>query len=478
MTINRRNFLTNVAGTGIVSTGILLPWQPWLWAAPKTQSDFDDYRALVYVLFGGGMDSFNLLVPFDDDEYARYADIRTEDLRYERQDLLALDDSETDRRFSVPSMAPELRDLFNDGDLAFLANVGPLTEHMNREQYLDQGLLKPLNLESHSDQIAQWQSTDVLTPLSQQTVGWMGRVSDHFGSTLDNGLSMNISMSGYNLVQTGKEAVPILTSNSSGDPFEELNEDHNDAKKTSNEDFEFGRLDDRYDNLLQSEYLQRFKRSVEDARKANRDFRSRGSGSVNTSFVPNDGDDPTRFGYAMKRIAEFINAHPDFGGARRQTFFVSYEKSWDHHENLREKFDEQIEDVSFVLKAFRDALVENDMLNNVVLFTASDFGRTLTSNGGGSDHGWGGNSMILGGPVRGKRVLGQYPEMDLEGEQISNTERGNFIPTTSLEEYYAELALWFGLDEEDLEIALPNVSSFIPKGATRPDSVGIIEEDT
>ena len=144
---------------------------------------------------------------------------------------------------------------------------------------------------------------------------------------------------------------------------------------------------------------------------------------------------------------------------------------------MREKFDEQIEDVSFVLKAFRDALVEIDMLDNVVLFTASDFGRTLTSNGGGSDHGWGGNSMILGGPVNGKHVLGKYPEMNLEGEQISNKERGNFIPTTSLEEYYAELALWFGLDEEDLNIVLPNVDAFIPEDATKPESVGIIESE-
>ena len=480
MAVNRRGFLSNAVGAGIVSTGIFIPWQPWLRAAAKTQSDFDDYKALVYVLFGGGMDSFNLLVPYDDNEYDRYADVRS-DLKYSREELLELDSSETDRRFSVPSMAPELRELFNDGDLAFLANVGPLTRHMNREQYLDDTLLKPLNLESHSDQIAQWQSTDALRPLSKQTVGWLGRVSDCFGSTLDNGLSMNVSMSGFNLAQTGEEAIPILTPHTSGrDPFEELIEDHNDAKKTANEDFEFGRFDNSYDNLLQNEYLQRFKRSIEDTRKANRDFRSLGGGSVNTSFVPSDRSNPTPFGNSMKRTAEFINAHPDFGGggAHRQTFFVSYNASWDHHEDLHTNFYRNMKDVSFVLKAFRDALVENDMLDNVVLFTASDFGRTLTSNGGGSDHGWGGNAMILGGPVNGKHVLGQYPEMDLEGDQVSNATRGNFIPTTSLEEYYAELALWFGLDEEDLNIVLPNVDSFIPEDATKPESLGIIESET
>lgn len=130
-------------------------------------------------------------------------------------------------------------------------------------------------------------------------------------------------------------------------------------------------------------------------------------------------------------------------------------------------------------EAFQDALVEVDMQDNVVLFTASDLGRTLTSNGDGSDHGWGGNSMILGGRVNGRQTLGQYPEMDLEGVQISNTERGNFAPTTSLEEYYAELALWFGLDEEDLEEhALPNVRAFIPERASKPESIGVIETDS
>ena len=98
------------------------------------------------------MDSFNLLIPYDDNEYDRYADIRS-DLKYSRNELLELDNTFTDRRYSVPSMAPEIRDLFDDGDLAFLANVGPLTQHMKREQYLDETLKKPLNLESHSDQI-------------------------------------------------------------------------------------------------------------------------------------------------------------------------------------------------------------------------------------------------------------------------------------------------------------------------------------
>ena len=473
MSLNRRNLL-GYGGASLVSGSLLSPWCSVSQAAEKSQEDFDDYKAIVYLLFSGGMDSFNLLVPYDANEYERYAEIRT-DLAIQREDLLPLDTTYTDRPFAVPVTTPEIRDLFNDGDLAFLANVGPLTQHMNREQYLDETLARPLNLESHSDQIAQWQSTNALTVLSQQTTGWIGRLADRFGSTMSNGLSMNVSMAGFNLVQTGESGTPILVPrHGDGEPFSSL-EVGDQVKETMNDDFEFGRVRAQYSNLLQKEYLNRLQRSIEDARKANRDFRG-GFQGFDTLFnrTPDERGHLTGFEASMKRVVEFISAHIDFGGgATRQTFYVEY-GGWDHHENLHGNFDWRIRDVSFGLKAFRDALVEIGLLDSVVLLTASDFGRTMTSNGGGSDHAWGGNAMVLGGNVQGGRVLGEYPEMDLKGTQISNDDRGNFIPTTSLEEYFSEIALWFGLDEEDLGLILPNVSSFIPQGSTRPRNVGVL----
>ena len=478
MTLNRRVFLKSTAGAGIVTTGLLQPWRSMAMAAEKTQDDFDDYKALVFLLFSGGMDSFNLLVPFDDDEYSRYADIRS-DLKFERSDLLELDGAETDRRFSVPSVASGVRDLFNEGDLSFLANVGPLSQHLDREQFLDETQARPLNLESHSDQAAQWQTTDSRIPLPQQTVGWMGRVSDRFGSTLNNGLGMNVSMTGFNLAQANSSGTPVLIPTMhEHQPFAVLDDDPLglEVKARSNLEFELGRFDNRYDNLLQNEYLKRFKRSIEDSNTGSVDFLD-GRISPNTSFTSDSLGKTTDFGPAMKRIVEIISAHSVFGGGtHRQTFFVEH-GGWDHHRNLHDYFNWRVEEVSFVLKAFRDARVEIDMLDNVVLFTASEFGRTLASNGGGSDHGWGGNAMILGGNVNGGQVLGEYPEMDLEGDQVSNTDRGIFIPNTSLEEYYSELALWFGLDEEDLELAFPNVDSFIPDESTKPEKIGIFETE-
>ncbi|MCY3883586.1 MAG: DUF1501 domain-containing protein [Gammaproteobacteria bacterium] len=468
MNFNRRTFLQTSVGAGLLTAAG--PWWTSTLAAPKTQYDFEDYRALVCVLFAGGMDSFNLLIPYDNDEYDAYKDLRS-DLAYLKNDdqLLELSRYHTDRRFAVPWIAPELRDLFNAGELSFIANVGPLVKHMNREQFLDVSLDKPLNLESHSDQIAQWQSASSLLPLAQQNVGWLGKIADRFGNTLPNDLNMNWSLSGNNQAQTGTSTTPLVVMDPHNDRgFEELWEENWYPQKASaHRDYERRINPEHYENLLQQAYISKLKAAMRDNERAVEDFTD-GLEGLDTEF------DDHPWALSLKRIAQVISAHSTID-ARRQTFFVNM-GGWDHHEDLHENF-EQIQTVSRAFKSFRDALDEVDLLDNVVLFTTSDFGRTLTSNGGGSDHGWGGNAMVLGGPIRGERVLGTYPEMSLDNKpesQLSNTDRGNFIPTTSLEEYFSELAIWFGLDVEDLELILPNVQNFIPEDSDRPEKVGIV----
>ena len=470
MTFNRRAFLKTSAGAGMLAA--LGPSWSSVLAAPKTQWDFEDYRALVCVLFAGGMDSFNLLVPYDDDEHTQYAKLRS-DLAYRKKatdegesQLLELSRYHTDRRFAVPTFAPELRDLFDAGDLSFIANVGPLIQHMNREQY--DAMDKPLNLESHSDQIAQWQSASSELPLPQQNEGWLGKIGDRFGSTLSNDLNMNWSLSGNNQLQTGSSGTSLVVVDPNNDKgFEELwEEDWFAPKEAAHRDFRSRINPVHYDNLLERTYISKLKQAMKDNADAVAfsDFFK----GLNTKFE----DDDFGFGQSLKRIVQVIWAS-DFIDARRQTFYVNF-GNWDHHENLHDQFERQIEMVSKAFKSFRDGLDEIGMLDNVVLFTTSDFGRTLTSNGKGSDHGWGGNAMVLGGPVRGERVLGQYPDMDLNGAQVYDSRRGNFIPTTSLDEYFAELAIWFGLDVEDLELVLPNVKNFISEDSDRPEKVGIV----
>jgi len=111
-------------------------------------------------------------------------------------------------------------------------------------------------------------------------------------------------------------------------------------------------------------------------------------------------------------------------------------------------------------------LTELGMQNSVTTFTISDFGRTLTSNGKGSDHGWGGNTLVMGGGVNGGQVYGQFPELAL-GSQL-DLGRGRFLPTTSTDELYAELALWFGTGANDLSTVLPNIGRFYASGQALP----------
>jgi uncharacterized protein (DUF1501 family) len=104
------------------------------------------------------------------------------------------------------------------------------------------------------------------------------------------------------------------------------------------------------------------------------------------------------------------------------------------------------------------------MENNVTLFTASDFGRTLTSNGEGSDHAWGGNQEVVGGAVAGRKIYGQYPV--LYEDNPLDVGRGRLIPTTSVDLYFAELALWLGVPKSSLPLVLPNIERFYSLSST------------
>ena len=110
------------------------------------------------------------------------------------------------------------------------------------------------------------------------------------------------------------------------------------------------------------------------------------------------------------------------------------------------------------LKSFYDATVEMGVASNVTTFTASDFGRTLVCNGDGSDHGWGSHHFVLGGQVVGNRIYGSMPNLAIDGPNDSGD--GRWIPTTSVDEYSATLARWFGVTNTDMATVFPNLGRF------------------
>ena len=165
---------------------------------------------------------------------------------------------------------------------------------------------------------------------------------------------------------------------------------------------------------------------------------------------------PHYFSQALRQIARVIGAR-DSLGATRQTFFVTV-GGWDHHDDVLDNQAAMLPAVSKGLQEFRDALVELGVFDEVTTFTTSDFGRTLTSNGKGSDHGWGGHHIVMGGSVNGGSIYGEYPI--LSASNPLDVGRGIYAPTTSVDEYFAELARWFGVPASELDQVLPNVRNF------------------
>ncbi|MEQ8485433.1 MAG: DUF1501 domain-containing protein [Pseudomonadales bacterium] len=414
----------------------------------------DDYKALVCVLLAGGADSFNMLVPFDQTRYDDYARIRS-DLALARGTLLPLAGTGPGgRAFALHPALPEIRTLYDQGDLAFVANVGTLAEPTDRAAY-DAGTVRlPLGLFSHSDQIAQWQTS---VPDRRIATGFGGRVGDVLQPSLPAmPISMNISLSGTNVFQTGatvdgysidaEDGVREVGGYGDGPDGSPLFTDALDAL-----------LAHGYDDPFRRTYAARLRNAI-DSGAAFKDALAQAD-TITTPFSAG------AFSQSLRQIARVIGAR-DLLGARRQTFFVTF-GGWDHHDDLLAQQAQMLPVVSRGLAEFRAALDELGAFDCVTTFTISDFGRTLTSNGRGSDHGWGGHGLAMGGAVRGATVHGDYPE--LTPDNPLDVGRGRYIPTTSVDAFYADLALWLGVEPGDLERVLPNIRRFYaPESGTPP----------
>ncbi len=442
--IKRRTFLAHSCGLATVTAASSL-LQLGLARSVAAQGA-QDYRALVCILLAGGNDSFNMLVPTDGDQYGEYQSIRS-DLALPRETLLPLaTNAANGRSYGLHPGMEGLQQLFADGDAGLLCNVGTLLEPFDAGAIASGASRTPLGLFSHSDQIQQWQ-----TAISDQrsAQGWGGRVADLMqGPNPANGISMNISLSGNNIFQSGA-TVAEYSVEASGDGAVGLN-GYNDGSEVGELRRQFidGLLATPPRHILRREYRDRLAGSID----AQQFFvQSMQAAPLLSTAFSND-----RLSAALRQIARIISVREQIG-APRQVFFVTA-GGWDHHDNLLGNQAEMLPMVSQALLSFRDALQELDVADQVTTFTTSDFGRTLTSNGKGSDHGWGGHHVVMGGAVNGGSFYGEYPEI-YPGSPL-DVGRGIYAPTTAVEQYFAELALWFGVTPGELDTVLPNVRTF------------------
>lgn len=465
--INRRRFLGYGAcaamGTNtFMNTLVNLMSTNALAGEQARSTNADDYKALVCILQAGGNDSFNMLAPKGDTEYAQYSDTRggtdrnAGGIALTQDSIIELSNVSGDhnRRLGVNPGMQALADLYEAGDLAFIANVGTLIKPIaNRDEYRNNSSLRPPGLFSHSDQQEQWQTS--IANSRQEALGWGGKVADMLNQlNTDQLISMNISLSGKNLFQSGQNVVEYTINNSSlgGVGFEtyptwwrEFN-----LMNTLRENTVKNLSGDVYNNIFKETMGGLTKQTIEVQERFATALQN--AGDFTTDF-PNNG-----FSRNLEQIAKVISINEALN-VKRQIFFVSI-GGWDNHNEVIVTQQNNLSTVSTGIAAFVNAIKEVGLEDKVTTFTVSDFARTLSSNGRGSDHAWGGNTMVAGGAVNGKKVYGSYPDLHIDGNPLNTDGRGRLIPTTSVDALFAELAIWFGVPKSRLGEIFPNLSEF------------------
>ena len=416
-----------------------------------------DYKALVCVFMNGGNDGNNMFVSLD--QYNEYSNVRTAaGLAIAQASLLPVSPVSGGSYGFHPNMA-EMQNLFNQGKLAVLCNNGPLVEPLTRTTYQNGTGKKPLQLFSHSDQVGLFQ-TAIANNVSQ--TGWGGRLADK--TTGLNGpatFPSNVSIAGINLLLTGAEArqLAVADSGTSLANVLQLNMSGTSAEQASRlvSFNELRGLDNQFKLVKAASDIRSSSIQTDNALS-----------SVNptlTTVFP-----ATSIGRQLKQVALLIKACTDATAGinmKRQIFFTQI-GGFDTHSAEIGGQGSLLTQVSQAINAFYAATVELGIQDKVTTFTMSDFGRTLQPagtgvNAVGTDHAWGNHQLIVGGSVLGHTLYGTYPTLALGGPDDTDggsNPRGRWIPTTSVEQYAATLALWYGLSTADLTAVFPLIGRF------------------
>ncbi len=440
MKTTRRQFLQRLAATGLATPNLLgalaaLASRP---AAAAT----GDYKALVCIFQLGGNDSFNMVIPRSNAEYNEYAAAR-QTLAIAQADLLPINPLVGDGAdYGLHPAMPEAQVLFEAGELAIAANVGALVVPTSRADYLSGAVPLPPNLFSHNSQQNFWQSVEAF---EAQNVGWAGRMAELMAPLHGGGvLPINCSLSGANLLQVGTQS-SAFNVNASGAPNIS---GFGSANRKAAVEAMYAATGTANGHFFQTAFAETMERSfgLSDALRV----------ALETVPAPTTVFAADGLSQNLRMVAHIIASREQLG-MQRQVFFVGF-GGWDTHDDQLPRHVDLLGTVSRALAAFQAEMTLIGCNDNVTTFTASDFGRTLTSNGDGSDHGWGSHHLVLGGAVNGQRIHGQMPTMVIDGPQDSG--RGRIIPDISVDQYGAAMARWFGVAETDLDALFPNLANF------------------
>ncbi len=447
--LSRRRFIGR-ACAAVGATGMLSALaQLRMIGALAADSAPADYKALVCLFLYGGNDSNNLLIPTDDANYQLYSTDRSV-LALPQTGLLPISPKNYSdgRTWGLHPSLVEVQQLFASGNLALLANTGTLVQPVTLAQWKAGTVALPPQLFSHADQQVQWQSS---IPDQPFVTGWGGRVADMVNVLNTNPkISMSVTVAGQNSFQVGK-AVTQFAVNANGAAV--LAGTTGSPLATSRYAAQQSILNLQEQNLFEAAFGGLTVSSIADTQLLNTTLAT--APALATVF-PNSS-----ISTQLKMIARMIGIAPQLG-LTRQVFFASL-GGFDLHSDQLAPHATLFQQLSQGLSAFSAATSELGVQNQVTTFTASDFSRTFNTNGtsggtAGSDHGWGSHHLIMGGAVNGGDIYGQVPLLEIGGPE--DTGRGRWIPTTSVDEYAATLATWFGVSASNLPVVLPNIGRF------------------
>ena len=439
MTSSRRDFLKHSAALGV--TGAMSM------SAIREAVAATDYKALVCVFLYGGNDSANSLTPYDAATYEAYRSHRPA-LAHARDALtptLLLPGTPLPGGVQyalAPTLAP-LLPIFNAGKMAPLLNVGTLIEPVTKAQYVAGSARLPPKLFSHNDQSSFWQSA---SPEGASS-GWGGRIGDAVITQNSHPELTCINMNSNAVFMAGKAAVqfslgpngPVALYSNAPQLF---------GSTLVNKIFR-ETITLPHAHILENEHARVTKRSLDSYDLVTSALSA--APRFQTPFAAGNA-----LAAQLELVARMISVNARLG-VKRQIFFVA-QGGYDTHDSVKVRHPLLLGVLASALRSFYDTTVELGVSNQVTTFTASDFGRSLVPNVDGSDHGWGGAQFMLGGAVKGRQIYGRSPVFADNGPD--DVGAGRLIPTTSVDQYAATLASWFGVPAAKMSAVLPNIGNY------------------
>ena len=463
---SRRRLLRSALGLALTGPAAFAVNLAHIGAAAAQSAGSDDYKPLICLFMYGGNDQANTLVATSGRSWERYRNLRGDSigmpdpgvngglLPISPDNLSAFGNSGT---FALHPALTDTRALFEQKKLAFVANVGPLIEPITPDEYRRMQKRYPDRLFSHNDQQATWQT---FSPEGSRA-GWGGNLAGlladsynataPFFSAISTASSAAAWLSGqrvnpYSVPLTGKigfvqSDMPLGGINNNGAPLRDILN-----------------LEPAGGNLLEKTYSELYKRTLQYQERMRSALIDENDSRL--LAVPQNRLDGHKNSVIeqLRTVARIIASRQNLG-VRRQVFFISL-GGFDTHSGQKNTQNKLLAQIDQTLAHFARQMRVLGVEDQVTLFTASDFGRSMRSNGAGTDHGWGSHHLVAGGAVQGGRLYGAFPEFDLNG---ANDIHGRLVPRYSVEQYAAALGRWFGVSDSGLLEALPGLRNFDAK---------------